>query len=114
MPGISLHVVDVTQGRPCTGMAARLEALGPERTRRLVAEGRLGATGVLHHGSAVAPGEYEASLDAGAWYAARGENLSDPPFLGTLVFRFAVADPEAHYHLPFKISPWGMSVWRGA
>ena len=25
-----------------------------------------------------------------------------------------VLDAREHYHLPVKISPWGISVWRGA
>jgi 5-hydroxyisourate hydrolase-like protein (transthyretin family) len=25
-----------------------------------------------------------------------------------------VQDAAQHYHLPVKISPWGISVWRGA
>ncbi|MET0205108.1 MAG: hydroxyisourate hydrolase [Casimicrobiaceae bacterium] len=28
--------------------------------------------------------------------------------------RFTVLDQREHYHLPVKITPWGLSVWRGA
>ena len=24
-----------------------------------------------------------------------------------------IADPEQHYHLPFKLTPWGFSCFRG-
>jgi 5-hydroxyisourate hydrolase len=30
------------------------------------------------------------------------------------VVRFTVLDPAQHYHHPIKITPWGLSVWRGA
>jgi 5-hydroxyisourate hydrolase len=28
-------------------------------------------------------------------------------------FRFSIADPEQHDHLPMKITPWGFSLYRG-
>ena len=31
----------------------------------------------------------------------------------TLAFRFGIDDPEQHYHLPFKVTPWGYSCFRG-
>jgi 5-hydroxyisourate hydrolase len=30
------------------------------------------------------------------------------------VFRFAIADTAQHYHLPVKLTPWGLSCFRGA
>jgi 5-hydroxyisourate hydrolase-like protein (transthyretin family) len=35
------------------------------------------------------------------------------PFLDVIAFRFNVADLGDQCHLPFKISPSGLSVWRG-
>jgi 5-hydroxyisourate hydrolase len=29
-------------------------------------------------------------------------------------FRFGLADPSQHYHLPVKLTPWGLSCFRGA
>jgi 5-hydroxyisourate hydrolase len=29
------------------------------------------------------------------------------------VFRFGIDDPESHYHLPMKVTPWGYSCFRG-
>jgi 5-hydroxyisourate hydrolase len=28
-------------------------------------------------------------------------------------FRFGIADPAQHYHLPLKVTPWGFSLFRG-
>ena len=35
------------------------------------------------------------------------------PFLDIVAYRFGLADPEAHYHLPMKCTPWGYSCFRG-
>jgi 5-hydroxyisourate hydrolase len=35
------------------------------------------------------------------------------PFLDVVTYRFGIADPQAHYHLPFKCTPWGYSCFRG-
>jgi 5-hydroxyisourate hydrolase len=29
-------------------------------------------------------------------------------------FRFTIADAAQHYHLPFKFTPWGFSLFRGS
>ena len=115
MPGLSVHVVDVTRGVPAEGMAVAIHALRDERT--LLAEGVLSAAGVLDHpitGERLAVGTYEVVFEAGAFFAAAGVAQSDPPFLGAVPFRFCVADPDQHLHLPLKITPWGFSIYRGA
>ena len=39
---------------------------------------------------------------------------SDPPFLDTVPVRFAVAEPEGHYHVPLLVTPWSYSTYRGS
>jgi 5-hydroxyisourate hydrolase len=116
VPGISVHVVDVTRGVPATGMRVRVYAHRPSG-RRSVGEGAVGDDGTVRHpmnaGDGIDAGTYEVELDAGAWYRARGDDVPEPAFLETAVFRFAVADEYEHVHLPIKLSPYGLSVWRG-
>lgn len=117
MPGgISLHVVDTVTGRPAAGMRVEIWAIG--RTPRRLAAGRLGANGTLAHpvaeGADVRRGVHEARFFVGPWYKAQGTKTDDPPFLGMVPFRFAVADAAHHYHLPLKLSPWGYALHRGA
>lgn len=115
MPGISVHVVDVTRGVPATGMRVEVFALNPQRHR--IADGVLGATGALDHGVAQAGlerGTYEVVFHAGDFFATNGVAQSDPPFLGEVPFRFTVFDPAQHIHLPMKITPWGFSLYRGS
>ena len=116
MPGISIHVVDVTRGVPARGMrvnVVRIDGSG----RYSVATAEVGPDGVVPHaittGAGVEQGSYEVELAAGAYFRALGDPVGSPAFQETAVFRFTVVDPGEHYHLPVKLSPWGLSVWRG-
>ncbi|MGC3985822.1 MAG: hydroxyisourate hydrolase [Pseudorhodoferax sp.] len=57
---------------------------------------------------------YELRLHVADYYRARGTHCPSRPFMDVQVFRFAVADTARHYHLPVKLTPWGMSCFRGA
>jgi 5-hydroxyisourate hydrolase len=112
MPGISIHVVDVSRGRVADGMQVELH--GPDR--KLIARGALGAKGTLDDpalGQTFAPGLYRATFHLAAYYRAAGVALPAVPFLGVVPYDFGVAEPAQHYHLPFKCTPWGFSCFRG-
>ena len=116
MPGVSVHVVDVVEGLPAIGMRVELRALDGEA--RVVADAFIGADGQIDHpavrGEGVRTGRHEVLLHAADYYRGRGTlRAKESPFLDVIAFRFTVADLVEHYHLPFKISPWGLSVWRG-
>ena len=112
MPGLSLHVVDVARGAPARGMKVEIFHAATQ-----IAEGLLGANGTLDHpivDATLAPGAYEVVFHAGAFFAGASLGLSDPPFLDLVPFRFNIADPDRHCHLPLKITPWGFSLYRGS
>lgn len=114
MPGVSIHVVDVARGVVAAGMQVELHALAPRAC--LIAGGFIGANGVLEHpalGARFEPGEYEARFHVAAFYRTVAAALPEPPFLDVAIFRFGIADTEAHYHLPMKLTPWGLSCFRG-
>jgi 5-hydroxyisourate hydrolase len=114
MPGISIHVVDVSRGVVARGMRVELCALAP--ARRLICAGVVGANGLLEDaalGARFAPGAYEALFHVADWYRTQGVALPDVPFLDVVAYRFGIADSAQHYHLPFKCTPWGYSCFRG-
>jgi len=114
MPGMSIHVVDVSRGAVAAGMRVELHALAPGR--RVIAAGTLSASGVLEApelAQTLAAGEYEAVFHVGAWYRAQGVPLPAVAFLEVVAYRFGIDDPAQHYHLPFKCTPWGYSCFRG-
>jgi 5-hydroxyisourate hydrolase len=112
--GISVHGVDITCGRPAEGMRVEIYAL--REKRELLAEGLLAANGALDHPIAqgAAAGTYEVTFHVGDYFRASGVATSTPPFLDLVPFRFTIADPAQHYHLPFKFTPWGFSLFRGS
>jgi 5-hydroxyisourate hydrolase len=117
MPGISIHVVDVSRGLPALGLHVEVRALDGD-VARAVGEGVIGTNGTFAHpmndGTGVTRGIHEALLHAGDYFRASGQVTDQPAFQEVVVLRFTVLDPADHYHLPVKITPWGLSVWRGA
>jgi 5-hydroxyisourate hydrolase len=114
MPGISIHVVDVAHGIVAAGMQIELYALTPNR--RQIAAGETGKNGQLEDRALqarLAPGAYEAVFHVADWYRSQKTRLPGVPFLDIVVYRFGISDPEQHYHLPFKCTPWGYSCFRG-
>ncbi|MGQ0676266.1 MAG: hydroxyisourate hydrolase [Rhodospirillales bacterium] len=116
MPGISIHVVDVSRGVVASGMTVELYAVGADRQCRLVASGAISSAGVLAHEALnrkFEPGFYEARLHVGDFYRTALGSTAKVPFLDVVCYRFGLADAEAHYHLPVKCTPWGYSCFRG-
>ena len=114
MPGLSIHVVDVSRGLVAAGMRVTVSALGAYETA--ICDGAIGANGLLNEAALSAtfqPGVYAADFHVADFYRTAGIALSDPPFLDIVRYRFAIADPEQHYHLPMKLTPWGYSCFRG-
>jgi len=115
---LSTHVLDTYSGKPAQGVAVELWELSASGESRPVAHGVTNADGrtdaPLIGGRPVPIGTYELRFDVAAYFAARGVPLADPPFLGVVPLRFAVAEPEGHYHVPLLVTPWSYSTYRGS
>ena len=123
MQAVSIHVVDVANGVVATGMKVEIlrreagERGKPDRWVPMFA-GNVGRNGVVNgiesQARAFDLGEYEMLLHVGDYYRGRGLALPEPAFMDVQVFRFGISDPTQHYHLPVKLTPWGLSCFRGA
>ena len=116
MPGISIHVVDVSRGVVAGGMLVELFAAGVGVEPCLVASGTIAANGTLPHAALerrFEPGYFEARFHIADYYRAAVGASGTTPFLDVVIYRFGIAEPEAHYHLPMKCTPWGFSCFRG-
>ena len=113
--GISIHAVDVANGVPANGLAVRLVYLGD--TEIEIASGRCEASGLLKHlvsdGKDVRRGMYRVEFGVSDYFRKLGTELPDPAFLETAVFYFGIDKISEHFHLPFKFTPWGYSLFRG-
>lgn len=113
--GISIHAVDVSRGVPAANLSVRLRRLEPDAM--VIAEGACAANGHFVHpvsrGDGVVRGTYEVEFDVGLFFRETGISLPDPSFLDVAVFRFGIDAVQEHFHLPFKFTPWGFSMFRG-
>lgn len=113
--GISIHAVDVARGIPAAGLNLRLRRI--DRNPTEIAAGACAENGHFSHpvaeGAGVERGVYEIEFDVGAYYRGGGADLPDPSFLEVAVFRFGIDRVNEHFHLPFKFTPWGFSLFRG-
>ena len=62
---------------------------------------------------ALAEGRYRAVFQIGKYYKDAHVQLPLVPFLDVVTFDFGIDDPQQHYHLPMKCTPWGYSCFRG-
>lgn len=116
MPGISIHVVDISRGVVAQGMRVELSSRhdGSEFERLL--DGGIDRAGLLTHSSLSRTfdvGRYRAAFHVGNYYRDCGISAERIPFLDIVNYDFGIASPEQHIHLPFKCTPWGYSCFRG-
>jgi 2-oxo-4-hydroxy-4-carboxy-5-ureidoimidazoline decarboxylase len=115
---LSTHVLDNHSGRPGEGIALELFELSQAEERRLVlraitnSDGRTDAP--LIAGRPIPIGAYELRFAIGDYYARAKAARADPPFLDVVPVRFAVAEPEGHYHVPLLCTPWSYTTYRGS
>lgn len=113
--GVSIHAVDVAHGVPASGLGVILRRIDP--VPFIVAEGVCAEDGHFIHpiaeGAGITRGVYEVTFQVGAFYDQRNLLLPAPPFLEEALFRFGIDRVSEHFHLPFKFTPWGFSLFRG-
>ena len=113
--GISVHAVDVSRGVPAAGLCLRLRRIDINPAQ--IAAGHCAENGHFQHpvndGVGVERGVYEVEFDVGAYFRSCGIALPDPSFMDVALFRFGIDRVNEHFHLPFKFTPWGFSLFRG-
>ena len=115
MGRLTTHILDTVHGGPAPGVDIRLFSLG--ETRALMASATTDGDGrtpyPLLEDELMASGSYELEFDVGDYFRRHGVELAEPPFLDTVVIRFAV-DGAGDYHVPLLVSPWAYSTYRGS
>ena len=113
--GLTTHILDTATGKPAAGVNVRLYGL--DGGRELLASVETNADGrtdaPLVDDGELAAGTYELEFDIGPYFRSRDFELSEPPFLGTVVIRVSLAAGQ-HYHVPLLVSPWSYSTYRGS
>nr|WP_250152164.1 2-oxo-4-hydroxy-4-carboxy-5-ureidoimidazoline decarboxylase [Ancylobacter radicis] len=114
---LSTHVLDTHKGAPAQGVKVELFEVGASGRALLAqavtnADGRTAAP--LIGDVPLRIGTYEIVFAIGAYFAARGLDLPEKPFLGEVPIRFSISEPEGHYHVPLVATPWSYSTYRGS
>ena len=114
MGRLTTHVLDTATGRPAEGLEITLRSADGEQiaAARTNEDGRCDAP--LLEGESLTAGVYELTFHAGAYLDKESAPSEGPRFLGDIPIRFGVSDPDAHYHVPLLLSPYGYSTYRGS
>ena len=124
---LTCHVLDTASGTPAVGMRIELYRVdtttddeGNNNNKKVFLkkfytddDGRLG--GKALDGKEFQVGTYEWIFYVGDYFSTKS-NLPTcgTPFLDQVPIRFGIDDPEAHYHVPLLVSPYGYSTYRGS
>jgi 2-oxo-4-hydroxy-4-carboxy-5-ureidoimidazoline decarboxylase len=115
---LSTHVLDTHGGHPASGVAIGLFEVASSGEPRLISrtitntDGRTDRPLIAEQPIPIA--QYELRFGIGEYFARQAAPVADPPFLGVVPIRFAVAEPEAHHHVPIIVTPWSYSTYRGS
>jgi 5-hydroxyisourate hydrolase len=111
---ITTHVLDVSRGRPASGVAVRLELESADGVWQHRGEGVTDIDGrarqLLPEDFALTAGTYRLTFATGAYFAAQKIET----FYREVVIIFSLSDPAQHYHVPLLLSPFGYSTYRGS
>jgi 5-hydroxyisourate hydrolase len=112
---LTTHVLDTAKGCPAAGLNIslyRLDGAARQVCARMQTndDGRTDAP-ILPQAE-FGPGEYELEFEAGDYL--RASALPSGVFLDVIPIRFIIDDPDAHYHVPLLLSPYGYSTYRGS
>lgn len=113
MRSISTHVLDITRGKPASGVPVTLERKDPGGGYSAVNAGHTDADGRVKElvpEGALTTGTYRITFDTGSYFAAQGVD----GFYPEACIAFTVREADAHYHVPLLLSPFGYSTYRGS
>ena len=114
MSGITTHILDISIGRPATGVMVRLdrqrndgewEPVGSQTTD---GDGR--ARDLVPDGETLMTAVHRLTFDVGQYFTSKQVEC----FYPEVTIAFKVSDVSQHYHVPLLLSPFGYSTYRGS
>lgn len=114
---LTTHVLDTARGVPAEGIEILLFRVSGNSHRKIAtavtnADGRTDQP--ILPADAFKPGTYELIFVTGDYLRRTGQAAEAPLFLDQIPIRFGISDPDAHYHVPLLLSPFGYSTYRGS
>lgn len=111
---ITTHILDVSKGKPASGVTVTLDYFANKKAWREVgggvtdADGRL--TNLLAADADIQSGMYRLTFYTAVYF--NSQNIES--FYPHVSITFIVNDREQHYHVPLLLSPFGFSTYRGS
>jgi len=113
MSPITTHVLDISRGRPGSGIEVSLQIRSGHEWKN-IGSGVTDANGrcntLMAENGQIESGTYRLLFGVGAYFHAQHTET----FYAEIPIVFEVLHPEAHYHVPLLISPFGYSTYRGS
>ena len=114
MSAITTHVLDLSTGKPASGVPVTLAIRQSEQDWKILGRGTTDADGrlktLLPEGSRLEAGTYRLRFDLAAYFRAK----STESFYPEASVVFTVRDPSQNYHVPLLLSPHGYTTYRGS
>lgn len=112
MNRISTHVLDLSRGKPASGVPVRLEQQDVIKGWRARGTARTDVDGrctQLLEGDNLPAGLYRLVFDTASYFAA----LKIDSLYPVVEITFRVRDGESHFHIPLLLSANGYTTYRG-
>ena len=111
MSFVTTHILDTALGQPARAVALCLER-DVSGSWEILATGMTDDDGRCREltSQPLQPGRYRLSAEIGAYFSRSGRDTLYP----CAQIDFVMTENGGHYHLPFLISPWSWSTYRGS
>jgi 5-hydroxyisourate hydrolase len=112
--GISIHCIDVWRGVPAFDLRVEVKRAADDSSTAPLSAARVAQMGIVEDPRLLAirePGRYTTYFHVAEYYRESGLMLPDIPYLDVVEYPFVMSSRETHYHLPFKVTPWGFSLF---
>ncbi|MDA9207336.1 hydroxyisourate hydrolase [Octadecabacter sp.] len=114
---LTTHILDTARGVPAEGIKIALYRVSGNSHHKIAdattnADGRTDQPILPVEKFTV--GQYELVFFCGDYLETNNQSVGELKFLDQIPIRFGIDDPEAHYHVPLLLSPYGYSTYRGS
>ncbi|HXN25007.1 MAG TPA: hydroxyisourate hydrolase [Candidatus Dormibacteraeota bacterium] len=113
MSAITSHVLDLSLGKPASGVFVTLELRNTNQNWKVLGSGKTDADGrvknLLADEFRLESGTYRIHFDVAEYF--RAQNVES--FYPEASVVFTVRDSTQHYHVPLLLSPHGYTTYRG-
>ena len=114
MSHITTHILDISNGKPASGVTVTLEFFIALETWRELGRGITDSDGriktLLSPDVDFQTGTYRLTFETAAYF--NSHHIDS--FYPHVSISFIVTDSDQHYHVPLLLSPFGFSTYRGS